>query len=117
MKKYAFYAVAVLAAVSLIFNLSAFKGAEKTKASGSGYILVEIYEIPSYKDKGVHIHYGNTKTEIIPFKEFTSANHDDNGDIILTSINKLVEQGYTVEHTSAGLSNGGMITKIFMKKP
>lgn len=116
MKKYTIYLLAVLAVVAIIVNISGFKTAEKARSNASGYILVEIYEIPSYKDKGLHIHYGNNKTEFIPFKEFVSPNHDDNGEIIISTINKLVDQGYVIDHTAAGLANGGMITKIFLKK-
>jgi hypothetical protein len=116
MKKYSIYFLALCTTIAIIFNLTAFRGAEKKQTDAFGYILLEIYEIPSYKDKGVHIHYGNAKTEIIPFKDFVSSNHSDNGDIILSAVNKLVEQGYTIEHTAAGLAEGGMITKIFMKK-
>lgn len=116
MKKYTIYVLAFLALVAIIVNISAFKPAEKAKITAGGYILVEIYEIPAYKDKGLHIHYGNNKTEFIPFKEFVSPNHDENGEIIISTINKLVEQGYIIDHTAAGLANGGMITKIFLKK-
>ncbi len=116
MKKYAIYSLlAVIAVISV--SLMAFTPSEKESAKGANdYILVEIYEIPSYKDKGVHIHYGGNKREFIPFKEFTAENHDDNGDIILNSINKLVADGYVIESSSAGLADAGMITKVFMRK-
>jgi hypothetical protein len=117
MKKYTIYLLVALAAVAIIVNFSAFRTADTAKTNGPGYILVEIYEIPSYKDKGVHIHYGNNKTEVVPFKEFIATNHDENGDIIISTINKLVDQGYVIEHTTSGLANGGMITKLFLKKP
>ena len=116
MKKYTLYVLAFLAAVALIVNISGFKSADKSSTSSNGYILIEIYEIPAYKDKGLHIHYGNNKTEFIPFKEFVTPNHDENGEIIISTINKLVEQGYSIDHTAAGLANGGMITKIFLRK-
>lgn len=80
------------------------------------YILIEIYEIPSYPDKGVHIHYGNNKREFIPFPPMVLDNHDEAGDISLAAINKLVAQGYQIESSSAGLAQSGMITKIFMRK-
>ena len=117
MKKYTVYILALLAIIAILVNISGFKSPNRSVASGAGYILVEIYEIPAYKDKGLHIHYGNNKTEFIPFKEFVTPNHDENGEIIISTINKLVDQGYTIDHTAAGLANGGMITKIFMKKP
>ena len=115
MKKYTILSLAGLAIVATVF-LTAFKPNDKSASHGSNYILVEIYEIPSYKDKGVHIHYGNGKRELIPFKEFIAENHDDNGDIILNAINKLVADGYTIESSASGLAEGGMITKVFMKK-
>ena len=117
MKKYVIYSLLAVAVVATV-SLMAFTPNDKTSVTGgsSDYILVEIYEVPSYKDKGVHIHYGGSKREFVPFKEFTAENHDDNGDIILNSINKLVAEGYVIESTSAGLADAGMITKVFMKK-
>ncbi len=116
MKKYAIYSFLAVATFLSIF-LMAFSPSEKsTTNSTANYILVEIYEIPTYKDKGVHIHLGGNKREIIPFKEFTAENHDDNGDIILNAINKLVSDGYVIESTAAGMTDAGMITKVFMKK-
>ncbi len=116
MKKYAIYSLlAVVAVISI--SLMAFTPNDKESTNNTAnYILVEIYEIPSYKDKGIHIHYGGNKREFIPFKEFTADNHDDNGDLILNSMNKLVAEGYVIESTAAGLSDAGMITKVFMKK-
>ena len=114
MKKYVIYSLLAVAVVATV-SLMAFTPNDKTGGSND-YILVEIYEVPSYKDKGVHIHYGGSKREFIPFKEFTAENHDDNGDIILNSINKLVSEGYVIESTAAGLADAGMITKVFMKK-
>ncbi|TAH27496.1 MAG: hypothetical protein EAZ07_01075 [Cytophagales bacterium] len=117
MKKYGIIFIGTVVTAALLFNIFAFKGAEKKSDYGNGYILLEVYEIPSYSDAGVHIHYGNLKTEIVPFKSFKDkGNHDDNADIILKSINKFVEEGYKIESTCAGLSQGGMITKIFMRK-
>lgn len=116
MKKYVIYSLLAVAVVATV-SLMAFTPNDKASVAGSSdYILVEIYEVPSYKDKGVHIHYGGSKREFIPFKEFTADNHDDNGDIILNSINKLVSEGYVIESTAAGLADAGMITKVFMKK-
>lgn len=112
MKKYLLSIALFIAAAALILNLTAFKNNTKD----TNYILIEIYEVPKYPDSGVHIHYGNGKTEYIPFKPFTSEHHDDNGEIILTSINKLTSEGYQITHTASGLTASGMITKIFMKK-
>ena len=115
MKKIIFTASLVLVCLVLVLNFSAFKNSEK-KANANPYILVEIYEIPSYVDAGVHIHYGNAKTEVIRFKGFEKQHHDDNGDIILGAINKLQGEGYEITHTAAGVAQSGMITKVFMKK-
>lgn len=112
MKKYLLSIAVTVLAVVLFLNLSAFKSETKSPK----YILVEIYEIPKYSDSGVHIHYGGGKTEYIPFKPFSSEHHDDNGEIILNAINKLVAEGYVVSHTAAGLAQSGMITKVFMSK-
>ena len=116
MKKYFIYLLVIVAVVALLTNITAFKSAERINQSSSNYILVEIYEIPTFKDKGIHIHYGNNKNEYIPFKEFVSPNHDANGEIIISTMNKLKDQGYLIDHTAAGLSDAGIITKIFMKK-
>jgi hypothetical protein len=113
MKKYLLTTVLGICATATIFF--AFKNSDKDNAKES-YILVEIYEIPSYVDKGVHIHYGAGKTEVIPFKEFKMENHDENGEIILNAINGLIDKGYELTSTSSGLVQAGMITKIFMKK-
>lgn len=116
MKKYAIYSFLAVATVLSVF-LMAFNPNDKASTNTSAnYILLEIYEIPSYKDKGIHIHYGGNKRELIPFKEFTAENHDDNGDITLNAINKLVADGYVIESTCAGVSEAGMITKVFMRK-
>jgi len=115
MKKTIFTVALAVIGVVLVLNFSAFKNSEK-KANANPYILVEIYEIPSYNDAGVHIHYGNAKTDVIRFKGFEKEHHDDNGDIILGTINKLQGEGYEITHTAGGLAQSGMITKIFMKR-
>ena len=115
MKKIIFTASLVLICLVLLLNFSALKNSEKN-TNANPYIFVEIYEIPSYVDAGVHIHYGSAKTEVIRFKGFEKQHHDDNGDIILTAVNKLQGEGYEITHTAAGLAQSGMITKIFMKK-
>jgi len=116
MKKYALFTVAGLSA--LLIGLSAFKNSEtKEKTAVHPYVLVEIYEIPAYDDKGVHIHWGAGKTEIIHFKEFVAHNHDENGDIILQAINKVAAEGYELTHATSGLGDkSGMITKLIFQK-
>lgn len=94
----------------------AFNSNVQNVPANQPYILLEIYEIPSYPDRGVHIHYGNNKREFIPFKGMDLEHHDDAGDIVLTAINKLVADGYQIESSSAGLDQAGMITKIFLRK-
>jgi hypothetical protein len=111
MKKYLLTTVLGVCATAITFF--AFKNSEKEKEQ---YILVEIYEIPSYVDKGIHIHYGAGKTEVIPFKEFKMENHDENGELILNAVNGLIDKGYEMHSTTSGLVQAGMITKIFMKK-
>jgi len=105
--------LAIAATVSLLI-LTGFNAT--IQAPDSPYILVEVYEIPSYPDRGVHIHYGNNKREVIPFPGMKPEDHDEAGDITLSAINKLQSQGYQIESTSAGLDQAGMITKIFMRK-
>jgi hypothetical protein len=112
MRKYFLTIALSVIAVALFLNLASFKSVDNQNT----YLLIEIYEVPKYPDSGVHIHYGNGKTEYIPFKPFTSEYHDDNGEIILNAINKLVKEGYEITHTAAGLDRAGMITKIFMRK-
>lgn len=115
MKKYLLFTLFSAFGLLLTLNLTAFKAAEKAEEPWE-YILVEVYEVPGYNDKGIHIHYGDAKTEIIPFKEFTAENHDDNGDLILKAVNDLGQKGYHIAHISSGLAQSGMITKIFMTK-
>lgn len=115
MKKNLFYVLFSAAALLVTLNLTAFKAVEKAdKPEPWKYILVEIYEIPTYNDKGVHIHWGNGKTEIRPFMEMKAENHDDNGEIILQAMNDLGAKGYHIAHVTSGLAESGMITKIFM---
>jgi hypothetical protein len=113
MKKYLLPSVLGICATAIMFF--AFKNSDK-ETKGGQYILVEIYEIPSYIDKGVHIHYGGGKTEVIPFKEFKIENHDENGEIILNALHKLSASGYEVISTTSGMTQAGMITKVFMRK-
>lgn len=116
MKKYSIYLLIAAIALGSAF-IMAFKPSGKASLTSQGnYILVEIYEFPTHKEKGIHIHYGNGKREFVPFKEFTTDNHDDNGDITINAINKLVADGYEIESTAAGLTDAGMLTKLFMRK-
>jgi hypothetical protein len=108
-------ALSGLAMIAVVI-LMAFAGSNSSMAANSSYVLVEIYEIPSYPDRGVHIHYGNNKREFIPFPGMDVEHHDEAGDISLAAINKLVADGYQIEHTAAGLAQSGMITKVFMRK-
>jgi hypothetical protein len=101
-----------LVGLAFVFGLMAFRN----PAASQPYILIEIYEVPSYPDRGVHIHYGNNKREFIPFPGMDVEHHDEAGDITLQAINKLQAEGYVIESTAAGLANAGMITKIFMRK-
>lgn len=103
-------------ALAAIVILMAFKVNTHTQAANSPYVMLEIYEIPSYKDRGVHIHYGNNRREIIPFPGMDPEHHDEAGDITLQAINKLLADGYQIESSAAGLTQAGMITKIFMRK-
>jgi len=116
MKKIMFACASLIVAATIIMNLSSFKSSEIKDLPGSQYVLMEIYEIPTFPSKGVHIHWGNKKTEYIPFKDFKIENIDDNGDIILEAINKLTAQGYELDKATSGLADSGMITKMFFRK-
>lgn len=80
------------------------------------HIMLEIYEVPAYPAKGIHIYYGNNQSEFIPFRQMKEENQQKNGDLIVTTINKLSNEGYEITHVGSGLSNNGMITKIFMTR-
>jgi hypothetical protein len=114
MKKAIYLLIGGLICISLA--LMAFSSKRESADDAQPYILLEIYEVPNYPDRGVHIHYGNNKRDFIPFKGMKIEDHDDAGDIVLTAINKLVADGYYIESTSAGLAQSGMITKVFMRK-
>ncbi len=92
--------------------LTSFKPAEA--GAVKSYILVEVYEVPTYA--GIYVHKGNNKTEFVPFKEFKAENHAGNGEITLSVLNKLADEGYEIQHTASGLAQSGMITKIFLQK-
>lgn len=117
MKKIAFYFGALILGASLIVNLMSFTNAKpESPQAAKSYILVEIYEVPDYANKGIYVHRGNGKTDYIPFNVFKADNHDENGELILSTVNKLVAEGYEMEHTTSGLAENGMITKIFLRK-
>jgi len=116
MKKIIFSIASFLVAATTILYLSSFKGSEVKDTPTGQYVLVEIYEIPSFPSKGVHIHWGSKRTEYIPFKDFKIENIDENGDIILEAINKISAQGYELDKTCSGLADSGMITKLFFRK-
>jgi hypothetical protein len=115
MKPYTTFLLTGVAGAALI-ALLAFTSQGESRAAKEPYILIEIYEVPSYPDKGVHIHYGGNKREFIPFPGMSIEHHDEAGDITLAAINKLVAEGYEIESTASGLAQSGMITKIFMRK-
>jgi bifunctional ADP-heptose synthase (sugar kinase/adenylyltransferase) len=115
MKKFIVITFASLS-FAIVLSLMAFSSNENNAAANQQYILLEIYEVPSYPDRGIHIHYGGNKREFIPFKSMEVEDHDDAGDAVLSAINKLVADGYQIESTAAGLSQAGMITKVFMRK-
>ncbi len=99
--------------VSGTIYLTSFKGADQPDVKS--YTLIEVYEVPSYTGKGIYIHKGESaKVEYIPFKEFKADNHDENGEIIVNTVNRMVREGYHIEHVTSGVAESGMITKIFM---
>ena len=104
-----------LVGLGLTMGLMAFTSLA-TPPNKADYILVEVYEVPSYPDRGIHIHYGDNKREVIKFPGMDVEHHDEAGDMTLAAINKLVSEGYQIEHMSSGLAQSGMITKIFMRK-
>jgi hypothetical protein len=114
MKKIMLFTLGCLACASLV--LMAFTSKQESADEPQPYVMLEIYEVPNYPDRGVHIHYGNNRRDFIPFKGMKVEDHDDAGDITLSAINKLVAEGYYIESSSAGLAQSGMITKIFMRK-
>ena len=100
---------------SVTLNLSSFSTGTDDQ-NVDEHILVEIYEVPEYADKGIHIHYGDDNTELIRFLDFDLENHSKNGQAIVSAINKLERDGYDLTHVSSGLAMNGMITKIWMIK-
>jgi hypothetical protein len=113
MKRLFYSLVIIVLTISVGINLFAFKASEKT---ASEHIMLEIYEVPAYNAKGIHIYYGNNQSEHIPFQKLKEENQEKNGDLIVTTLNKLAKEGYEISHVGSGLSNNGMITKIFMTR-
>ena len=116
MQNYFTWIVLVLLTVSISLNLMSFSSSTSEDLTADEHILVEIYEVPEYSDKGIHIHYGGNRTELIPFHDFQKENHSKNGDLIIETINRLEHDGYDLTHVSSGLAVNGMITKIWMIK-
>lgn len=117
MNKYIGYSVAVVAAASLIIGATAFTGSKTETMHASKYISIDVYELPAYEDKGIHVHYSD-KTEFIPFPNTMQDHHlDDNGQLVVQTLNKLSEEGYEVVSSAGGLGDkSGFITKIILKK-
>ncbi len=117
MKKIAVVSGTLILGILMVLNLMSFTQAKPENVQNvRPYILVEIYEVPDYANKGIYIHRGNGKTDYIPFNVFKADNHDENGELILSTVNKLVNEGYELEQTTSGLAENGMITKIFLRK-
>ncbi|ABG59062.1 hypothetical protein CHU_1795 [Cytophaga hutchinsonii ATCC 33406] len=118
MNKYMKYSIVALSAASMFIGVSAFTGAKnEDQADKSEYVLIDVYELPAYEDKGLHIHYGNGKTEFIPYANDMKDHHlDDNGDLLVKTLNKLSSEGYEVISTTGGLGDkSGFITKVFLR--
>jgi len=113
------YSIVALSAASLFIGVSAFTGAKNEKEETTGqYVVIDVYELPAYEDKGLHIHYGGGKTEFIPYSNDMKDHHlDDNGDLLVKTLNRLDGEGYEVISTAGGLGDkSGMITKVFLRK-
>ncbi len=106
------FGIAVIIALSTL-SFAVYSFDESTPEQ---HIMLEIYEVPAYKATGIHIYYGNNQSEFIPFRELKEENQGKNGDLIVSTINKLSKEGYEITHVGSGLSNNGMITKIFMTR-
>lgn len=76
---------------------------------------MDVYEVPSYSDKGIHIHYGEGNTDYIPFKEFKKEHHDDNNELLTKTLNELYDDGYRVVQMSSGAWLNGKITKMILE--
>jgi len=118
MNKYMKYSIAALSVASLFIGVSAFTGAKNEKEADGQYVVIDVYELPAYEDKGLHIHYGGGKTEFLPYANDMKDHHiDDNGDLLVKTLNKLDTEGYEVISTAGGLGDkSGFITKVFLRK-
>ena len=114
MKKVLTYIGAGIILVSLTLNLVAFKS--PTDAQLEETILIEVYEIPSYPNNGIHIYYPDGSHEEVLFNDMKKENKAENGTTIVSTINILQKRGYVINNMGSGLANAGMITKIFMTK-
>ena len=106
----------IASAAILSLSLISFTVFSIDEPSPEEHIMLEIYEVPAYPAKGIHIYYGNNQSEFIPFRQMKEENQQKNGDLIVTTINKLSREGFEITHVGSGLSNNGMITKIFMTR-
>ncbi|MBC7450401.1 MAG: hypothetical protein H7259_02820, partial [Cytophagales bacterium] len=62
MNKYIKYTIGFVSAAAFFVGASAFTESKtETNATGT-YVVIDVYEIPAYEDKGLHIHYGSGKT-------------------------------------------------------
>lgn len=112
MKKLGYLSIAgvLLLAVVLFSFIS-----KENKDEKDGYIILDVYEVPTYDNKGIHIHYDD-HTDVIPFKEFKQEFHDENGELLVKTLNDLRDKGYKIRSTSTGKAQSGMISKIIMEK-
>ena len=62
MNKYIKYAIGAVSASALFISVSAFTESKTSAVDHGAYVVIDVYEIPAYEDKGLHIHYGNAKT-------------------------------------------------------
>jgi len=114
MKKILTYIGAGVILVSVALNLVSFKS--PTAGQLEETILIEIYEIPSYPNNGIHIYYPDGSHEDVLFNDMKKENKAENGTTIVSTINILQQKGYVINNMGSGLANAGMITKIFMTK-
>lgn len=114
MKKILTYIGAGLILVSVTLNLVAFKSPGEGQLEET--ILLEIYEVPSYPNNGIHIYYPDGSHEDVLFNDMKKENKAENGTTIVSTLNILQKKGYVINNMSSGLANAGMITKIFMTK-
>lgn len=114
MKKTITYLGVAVMLVSLAFNLASFTAPVAGNAEET--ILVEIYEVPSFPNNGIHIYYPDGSHEDILFNDMKKENKAENGTTIVSTINVLQQKGYAIKNVGSGLASSGMITKIFMTK-